>query len=156
MKKLVAYFSAEGPTKKVAERLSEALDADIFEIKPQVPYTAADIRWTNPLARCNKEKMGKKDVPVSGRVENMADYELVFLGFPIWYNGAPNVVETFVKGYDFSGKRVAVFATSGGSGAAHSTKKLSALLGPNAKIIDAKLFSSGASGEELKKWADGL
>ena len=116
MKALVAYFSASGVTKKVAERLAAAVGADIFEITPETPYTAADIRWTNPFARCNKEKMGKKDVPVSGRVENMADYDLVYLGFPIWYSGAPNVVLTFLKGYDLSGKKIALFATSGGSG----------------------------------------
>ena len=111
MKTLVTCFSAEGATAKIAKELAEAIGADIFEIKPEKPYTAADIRWTNPLARCNREKFGKKDVPVVGSVENFADYDTVLIGFPIWYGAAPNVVNTFCKGYDWSGKRVLAFAT---------------------------------------------
>ena len=84
---LVAYFSASAAkvTEKVAERLAETIGADLFEIVPEVPYTAADLRWANPLARCNKEKFGKKDVPSVGKVENFAEYDLIILGFPIWY-----------------------------------------------------------------------
>ena len=84
-KKLVAYFSASGVTAKLAKNLAEAIDADLFEIKPVNLYSEADQNWKNPLARCNKEKLGKKDVPVSGVVENMAEYDTVYLGFPIWY-----------------------------------------------------------------------
>mgnify|MGYP002536221331 CR=1 FL=1 len=101
-KKLVAYFSASGVTAKLAKKLAEAIDADLFEIKPVEPYSEADQNWKNPLARCNKEKIGKKDVPVSGIVENMDEYDTVYLGFPIWYWAAPNVVNTFAKQYDFS------------------------------------------------------
>ena len=85
MGSIVIYFSAEaGTTRKVAQELAKKLDADIFEIKPEQPYTAADMKWTNPFARCNKEKLGKKDVPVEGRVENWDEYDTVYLGFPIW------------------------------------------------------------------------
>ena len=87
-KTLVAYFSVQGTTKRVAKQLAEHLGADLFEIIPLHPYTDADIRYTNPLARCNKEKFGKKDVPIAGKVENFADYDEVFIGFPIWYGAA--------------------------------------------------------------------
>ncbi|MBQ3458526.1 MAG: flavodoxin, partial [Synergistaceae bacterium] len=85
MKTLVIYFSAQGTTAKIAKELAANINADLFEIKPAVPYTAADIRWVNPLARCNREKFGKKDVPVSGKLENLSDYDTVLIGFPIWY-----------------------------------------------------------------------
>ena len=100
MKTLVAYFSVQGTTAGIAKQLAEHLGADLFEIRPLHPYTDADIRYTNPLARCNKEKFGKKDVPVSGKVENFDGYDTVFIGFPIWYGAAPNVVNTFCKEYD--------------------------------------------------------
>ncbi len=96
-KTLVTYFSVEGTTKQVAERLAKAIGADLFEIVPMKKYTAADIKWTNPLARCNREKIGRKDVPVADKVENMSAYDIVFVGFPIWYGCAPNVVNSFLK-----------------------------------------------------------
>ena len=89
---------------------------DFFEIQPERPYTKADIRWTNPFSRCNKEKLGKREVPVKGTVDHFDQYDAVLIGFPIWYGCAPNVVNTFCSGYDFTGKKVALFATSGGSG----------------------------------------
>ena len=82
MKTLIAYFSVQGTTAKVAKGAAEHLGADLFEIKPEKPYTAADIKWVNPLARCNKEKIGKKDVPVVGQIENFGDYDLILIGFP--------------------------------------------------------------------------
>ena len=97
-KTLIAYFSAGGTTARVARALAASIGADLFEIRPQVPYSAADIKWTNPLARCNREKLGKKDVPVSGRVEGFDQYDTVLVGFPIWYGCQPNVVNTFCQG----------------------------------------------------------
>ncbi|SEL34088.1 Flavodoxin [Ruminococcus sp. YRD2003] len=130
MKSIVIYFSAEtGKTRKIAEELAAELGADIFEIKPEQPYTAADIKWTNPLARCNKEKLGKKDVPVVGKIGNWDEYDTVYLGFPIWYYGAPNVVNTFCKGYDWKGKTLHIFATSGGSGIGKTAEKLAPYVG---------------------------
>ena len=123
-KTLVTYFSAEGTTAKVAKEYAEKTGSDIFEIKPEIPYSAADIRWVNPLARCNREKMGNKDVPVTGKIENFSEYDTVYIGFPIWYGSAPNVVNTFCKGYDWTGKKVFAFATSGGSGIGKSAEKL--------------------------------
>ncbi|MBR4090087.1 MAG: NAD(P)H-dependent oxidoreductase, partial [Mogibacterium sp.] len=95
MKTLVAYFSASGNTASLAKRVAQAANADLFEIKPVEPYTDADLRWTNPLARCNKEKIGKKNVPIADRVQNLDEYDLIFIGFPVWYYGAPNIIETF-------------------------------------------------------------
>ncbi|MBR7090232.1 MAG: flavodoxin [Lachnospiraceae bacterium] len=138
---LVVYFSAEGTTAKVARDYAEKIGADLFEIVPETPYSKADIRWTNPLARCNKEKFGNKDVPVSGRVENFAGYDTVYVGFPIWYGAAPNVVNTFCKGYDWTGKTVHAFATSGGSGIGKSAEKLEPYV-KGAKSVDAKLVKS--------------
>lgn len=152
-KKLVAYFSASGVTAKLAKKLAEAIDADLFEIKPVEPYSEADQNWKNPLARCNKEKIGKKDVPVSGIVENMDEYDTVYLGFPIWYWAAPNVVNTFVKQYDFSHKKVVLFATSGGSDMGKTAEKLQPYIGSEAEIVDAKVMNENLSLEALKAWA---
>lgn len=149
---LVAYFSAEGNTAKVAKTLASVTEADLFEIVPEKPYTKADIRWVNPVARCNREMLGKKDVPVADKVENMDEYDTIFLGFPIWYGCAPNVVNTFLKDYDLSGKKIAVFATSGGSGIGKTANKLMPYVG-TAEIVDARIVSPGASEDEMKAWA---
>ena len=147
---LITYFSAEGNTAKVAKEAAEKLEADIFEIVPEEPYTQADINWKNPLSRCNKEKMGRKDVPVAAKINNFDDYDLVMIGFPIWYGIAPNVVNTFCKGYDWSGKMVYAFATSGGSGIGKSGEKLKPYL-QGASSVDAKLVHSA---DEVVKWVE--
>lgn len=139
MSTLVAYFSAEaGTTAKVAKDLALKLHADLFEIKPVKPYSKADLSYMNPLARCNREKFGKKDVPVEGRVENLSQYDTVYIGFPIWYGAAPNVVNTFCKGYDWNGISVHAFATSGGSGIGKTAQKLQPYV-KGAASVDAKL-----------------
>ena len=153
MKILVAYFSAEsGRTAKMAKSLAEAVGADLFEIRPVKPYTAADLKWTNPLARCNREKIGRKEVPVADVVENFDQYEWVLIGFPIWYGSAPNVVNTFCKGYRWAGKKVAAFATSGGSGIGKTAEKLEPYVS-GSEVVDAKLVQSAS---ELKEWAKRL
>ena len=154
MKTLVAFFSASGMTRALSRSMAKAADADLFEIVPVEPYTDADLKWTNPLARCNKEKFGKKNVPISGRVENWDEYELVLIGFPVWYYAAPNIIETFVKSYDFSGKKVALFATSGGSDITKAPGKLQPLM--KGEIIGAKLFAPDASFAEVNVWVSGL
>lgn len=151
-RKIIAYFSAEGSTEKVAKALAKITGADIFSIVPTVPYTASDINWKNPLARCNKEKIGKKDVPVEGRIDGFEDYDTVFLGFPIWYYGAPNVVNTFVKGYDWSGKKIVLFATSGGSDMGKTAQKLEPYLKGDYKIAAQKLIRPSDKADDLKKW----
>ena len=150
MKTLIVYFSAEsGTTARVAKDAAAALGADLYEITPEKPYTAADLRYTNPLARCNREFFAKKDVPVVGRIDNFADYDTVLIGFPIWYGCAPLVGSSFCKGCDWSGKKVAAFATSGGSGIGKTADKLRPFL-PGGELLGAKLVHSAA---ELTAWA---
>ena len=148
MKALVAYFSASGVTARIARAVAEAADADLFEIKPAQPYTDADLNWRNPVARCNREKLGRKDVPIAGKVENMAEYDTLYVGFPIWYGCAPNVVNTFLKGYDLTGKKLYAFATSGGSGVGKTAEKLGSYAS-GAEIVEAKLLRSP---EDAKAW----
>ena len=153
MKALVAYFSAEsGRTAGVAKTLASAINADLFEIKPEKPYTASDLNYMNPLARCNREHIAKKSVPVAGKVEDFEQYDTVLIGFPIWYGCAPNVVNTFCKEYDFTGKKVAAFATSGGSGIGKTAEKLKPYV-KGADVADAKLVN-GADASSLKRWAE--
>ena len=152
MKALTAFFSAEGTTARYAKALAGALRSDIFEIRPEKPYSAADLQWKNPLARCNREKFGKKDVPVQGTVDKWDQYDVIFLGFPIWYYGAPNVINTFCKGYDWKGKQVFLFATSGGSNIGKTAAKLMPYLKGDPKIISAAVYQSGEQLiEEAKK-----
>ena len=143
MSTLVTYFSAEGTTAKVAKEFAEKIGAELFEIVPEEPYTAADIKWTNPLARCNREQMGKKDVPVTGTIENFDQYDTVYIGFPIWYGQAPRVVYTFCKGYDWNGKTLHIFATSGSSGIGKTAEKLERYV-TGTKIADAKRVTSAS------------
>lgn len=124
MKTLVAYFSAGGVTANVAKTYAQQVGADIFEITPVQPYTAEDLNWRNPLARCNKEFFGKKGVPVAGKIEGFEAYDQVLVGFPIWYGCAPNVINTFCAQYDWAGKKVVAFATSGGSPIGKTAEKL--------------------------------
>jgi flavodoxin len=152
MKTLIAYFSAEGTTARVAEEAAGTLGADLFEIKPETPYSAADINWKNPLARCNREKFGGKDVPVAGRIEGFDDYDTVLIGFPIWYGGAPNVVNTFCKGYNWYGKKIAAFATSGGSGIGKTADRLMPYVS-GGTLVGAKLVHNA---EELVGWVQTL
>ena len=151
MKILVAYFSPTGTTAKVAEMIADEVKGDLFEIRPDKPYSKADLKWTNPLARCNKEKFLKKDVACSGKIEHFSAYSAVFIGFPIWYYQEPNIIDTFVKSYDWTGKDVFLFATSGGS----DIKKVSASLQPLMKgeIVSAKLLNRT---EDLAAWLDTL
>ena len=148
MSTLVTYFSAEGNTARVAKEYAQKIGADLFEIIPETHYTAADIKWVNPIARCNREKFGKKDVPVRGRVEDFEQYDVVYIGFPIWYGCAPNVVNTFCKGYNWGGKKVYAFATSGGSGIGKTAEKLKPYVS-GAVEVDAILVKNAA---DLQGW----
>lgn len=155
MKALVVYFSAEsGRTASVAKTLATAIGADIFEIKPQKPYSSSDLNYMNPFARCNREHIAKKAVPVSGKIEDFDSYDTVLIGFPIWYGCAPNVVNTFCKDYDFSDRKVAAFATSGGSGIGRSAEKLQPYV-KGAQVIDAKMLN-GMNQNQMKEWVNSL
>lgn len=153
---LVTYFSASGVTAQVAGRLASATGADLFEIRPTEPYSEKDLKWTNPLARCNKEKLGRKDVPINGKIENFEDYDVIFVGFPIWYYSAPNIIVTFLKSYDFTGKKVALFATSGGSDIGKTADKIKPLISDSVNIAAAKLFQPDDGGETLRQWAENV
>ena len=148
MKALVAYFSASGTTEKIAKAVAEAKGADLFEIKPVTPYSSSDLNYMNPLARCNREKLGNKDVPIAETLANMADYDTLYVGFPIWYGCAPNVVNSFLKRYDLSGKTVVAFATSGGSGIGKTAEKLKPFVS-GAKSVTATLLRSEADAASL-------
>ncbi|MCR5768704.1 MAG: flavodoxin [Lachnospiraceae bacterium] len=143
MSTLVVFFSAQGTTAKVAKEYAQKIGSDIFEIVPQQPYTGSDIKYMNPLARCNREQIGGKDVPVVGKIENFDQYDTVYIGFPIWYGQAPRVVHTFCKGYDWTGKNIHVFATSGGSGIGKTAEKLSPSV-KGAEIVEAKLVKNAS------------
>ena len=124
-RKLVAYFSASGVTAKVAETLAEAIGADIFEIEPKVPYTKADLDWTNRQSRSSIEMNNPASRPaIAGVRDNMADYDTLFVGFPIWWYVAPTIINTFLESYDLTGKTIIPFATSGGSGMGKTNEKL--------------------------------
>ena len=155
MKALVAYFSAEsGRTASVAKALASAIGANLFEIKPEKPYSSPDLNYMNPLARCNREHIAKKAVPFAGGVEAFEQYDTILIGFPIWYGGTPSVVRSFCKAHDWSGKKVAVFATSGGSGIGKTAEKLQPFVS-GAEIADAKLVN-GFDESALKAWAEAL
>lgn len=153
-KALVAYFSASGVTKRLSDNLAEAIGADIFEIVPEKLYTDADLNWQDQNSRSSVEMKDRSCRPViSSRVEDMAKYEVVFVGFPVWWYREPSIIDTFAEAYDFAGKTIIPFATSGSSGIGDSGKNL-AELAKGAKVEEGKRFSANASTDELKAWAD--
>ena len=156
-KKLVAYFSCSGVTAKAAKTLAEAADADLFEIKPKVPYTAADLDWTDRNSRSTVEMKNPASRPeIAERVKNMAEYDVVFVGFPIWWYVAPTIINTFLTSYDFAGKTIVPFFTSGGSGAGSTDKILRSLCPASVKWKPSKRLSGGVSRESLGEWLASL
>jgi len=154
MKKLVAYFSASGVTKSAAQRLASAVGADLFEIKPVQPYSSADLDWTNKNSRSSVEYRDKSIRPeIAEKLDNMTDYDVVYIGFPIWWYVAPRIINTFLEGCTLDGKTVIPFATSGGSGMG----KTNSVLKPS--CWDKAVWKSGKvinrmSESDLKKWAE--
>lgn len=149
---LVAYFSASGVTKGVAQRLAKAVGADLFEIRPAVPYTQADLNWTDKKSRSSVEMNDPLSRPeIAEKLPNMADYDTVFVGYPIWWYVAPHIINTFVESYDLSGKTLVAFATSGGSGIGKTVEELKKLY-PDANWKDGKLLNT-ISDKELVGWA---
>lgn len=155
-RKLVAYFSASGVTAKVAEKLSEAIGADLYAIEPEVPYTKADLDWMNKKSRSTIEMNNPASRPaIAGKRDNMNDYDTVFVGFPIWWYVAPTIINTFLESYDLTGKTIIPFATSGGSDMGKTNEKLLPSC-KGAKLLDGKVFKASVSGADLAKWAEGL
>ncbi len=156
-KTLVAYFSASGVTAGLANNLAEAAGADLYEIKPAVPYTNADLNWQDKNSRSSVEMNDKSFRPAIADTDaNITDYDTIFVGFPIWWYVAPTIINTFLEAYDFSGKTIILFATSGGSGMGNSAKELKTSVSDTAVIKDGKRFAAGTSVNELKKWIESL
>ncbi len=153
-KVLVAYFSASGVTKKVAENLAKVAGADLFEIVPEQIYTEADLNWRDKGSRSSVEMNDRSCRPViSDRVEDISQYSHVFIGFPVWWYREPSIIDTFMESYDWSGITVIPFCTSGGSGLGDAGKNMQAL-GKGAKVIPGKRLSGSTSEAELKTWSD--
>lgn len=152
-KVLVAYFSASGVTTKMARKLADGIGADLFEIKPETPYTSEDLDWKNSESRSSLEMNDKNCRPaIAEKKENMDDYDVVFVGFPVWWYREPSIIDTFMEQYDFSGKTIVPFATSGMSPIGDSGKNMQSLAS-GAKVVSGKRFASSTSEGELKNWA---
>lgn len=156
-KTLVAYFSATGRTEKAAALLAEALGADLHEIQPKIPYTKADLNWMNKKSRSSVEMNNKtirpEIVESNGKME---EYEVIFLGFPIWWYVAPTIINTFLESDDFSGKKIILFATSGGSKFGNTAEELKGSVSADTQILEGKLLNGKQSLASVKTWTDTL
>ena len=155
-KALVAYFSASGVTAKLAKTLAKAVDGDLFEIKPETPYTNADLDWNDKNSRSTIEMKDKSSRPaISGKVSDMAQYDTVYVGFPIWWYVAPTIINTFLEQYDLGGKTVIPFATSGSSGMGGTNEAIKPSC-PGATLKEGKRFRADAGEAELAAWSESL
>ncbi len=154
-KKLVAYFSASGTTKKVAEMVADAAQADLYEITPKEAYTSADLNWMDKKSRSSVEMSDKKIRPeITGEDAKIENYDEIFIGFPIWWYVAPTIINTFLEKYDFSGKKIILFATSGGSGFGNTVKELQPSA-PDATFVEGKLLNN-TNRQEIENWVKTL
>ncbi len=154
-KRLVAYFSASGVTRKTAELVAEAAGADLYEITPKVPYTKADLNWMDKNARSTVEMKDRKSRPALGGKElDLSTYDEILLGFPIWWYVAPTIINSFLEKHDFSGKRIILFATSGGSGFGNTVHELQSSA-PKAEIVEGKLLNR-MSRKDISEWVKTL
>ena len=155
-KTLVAYFSASGVTKGVAEKLAAATGSDLYEIKPAEPYTPADLNWNDKNSRSSVERNDPSSRPaLVDQGADLAGYDRIYLGFPIWWYTAPRIIRTFLESYDFAGKTIVLFATSGGSGLGQTAAELASSC-PGAEIKSGKLLNGTLSEAALKQWAQSL
>lgn len=151
---LVAYFSATGNTKSVAEKLASAINADLFEIVPEQVYTSEDLNWQNSQSRSSIEMGDKGSRPaIASKIDDISQYNIVFVGSPIWWGREPSIIDTFIESYDFAGKTIIPFVTSGSSGIGDYGANLQALA-PDAKVLTGQRFPNDVSAEELKTWAN--
>jgi flavodoxin len=154
---LVAYFSCTGRTRSLAQHVADVLDADLYEIRPEVPYTEADLNYRDRNSRATLEQNDAAARPsISGSVENMEGYDIVFLGYPIWWGQAPRIISTFLESYDFSGKTIVPFCTSGSSGIGSSAENLYALCSDSATWLPGACLASNASRNDVAEWINGL
>lgn len=155
-KKLVAYFSASGITAKIAENLADAIGADIFEIRPEVPHTKADLNWMDKKSRSTIEMSDPASRPaIAVKRDNMDEYDTIFVGFPIWWYIAPTIINTFLESYDLKGKTIIPFATSGGSDIGKTNEKLAPSC-PSSKLLHGKVFNASSTKADLSAWVDSL
>lgn len=153
---LVAYFSASGVTAKAAKKLAEVSGGDLYEIRPKVPYTNADLDWMDKKSRSSLEMNDPSSRPeIAERVPDMGKYDVIFVGFPIWWYVAPTIINTFLESYDFSGKTIVPFATSGGSGFGRTNDKLKPSC-PGATLTEGKMLNGRYSEDSLRKWIEDL
>ena len=153
---LVAFFSASGVTAKVAEKLSDTIGADIFAIEPEIPYTKADLDWMDKNSRSTLEMNDPASRPAIARKrDNMEEYDVIYVGFPIWWYVAPTIINTFLESYDLTGKTIIPFATSGGSGMGKTNEKLLPSC-KGAKLLDGKVLKANVGTKELDEWVAGL
>ncbi len=156
-KTLVAYFSCSGVTEKLANNLAYVVGGEIYNIEPKVPYTKADLNWTDPNSRSTVEMRDKASRPeIVKKLDNIDEYDIIYVGFPIWWYVAPTIINTFLESYDFSGKTVIPFATSGGSDVGETDKFLHTSCSDNTNWRNAKRFASNANVDDIKNWVDGL
>lgn len=152
-KSLVAYFSASGVTARAAKTLAEAAGADLYEIKPKTPYTKADLNWMDKNARSSIEMNDPLSRPeIADQNADIASYDVIFLGFPIWWYVAPTIINTFLESYDFSGKTIVLFATSGGSGLGKTVEKLKPSVSDTAVIVEGKMLNGRMTKNNLESW----
>ena len=156
-KTLVAYFSASGITAKVADKLADALGADIYEIRPETPYTKADLNWMDKKSRSTIEMNDKTIRPaIADQNARIDEYNTIFLGFPIWWYVAPTIINTFLESYDFSGKKIILFATSCGSKFGKTVEELKVSVPDSCEIIEGKLLNGIQTIPSIRKWTESL
>ncbi|MFQ8688673.1 MAG: flavodoxin [Blautia sp.] len=154
-KTLVAYFSASGVTAKAAKILAEAAEADLYEIKPEVPYTTKDLDWMDSESRSSKEMKGNAPYPALFDAEaDVQGHQNIMVCFPIWWYVAPTIINKFLESYDFTGKKIILFATSGGSGFGKTVEKLKDSVPQDVEIVEGKMLNGKQSKEQLKKWME--
>lgn len=156
MSSLVAYFSATGTTARAATRLAQAIGADLFEIVPERPYSAADLNWNDRSSRSSVEMANESCRPaIASLVDNMDDYDTVYVGFPVWWYVEPRIVDTFLEAHDLAGKTVVPFATSGGSGLGRAPQRM-AELAPGARVAEGRMLNGNPGLDELRGWVASL
>ncbi len=154
---LVAYFSVSGRTAEVAKTLAKSAGADIYEIQPAVPYTQPDLNRMNKKSRSSVEMSDKSSRPaLADKSADIAGYDTILLGFLIWWYVAPTIINSFLENYDFSGKKIVLFATSGGSGFGKTVDSLKGSVAADTQIVEGKLLNGKLSETELKRWVDSL
>ena len=154
-KTLIVYFSATGTTKAAAQRLAKEHNADLYEITPEQPYTAADLDWRNEQSRSSVEMRDPDERPTIKRCTDVTPYDTVYVGFPIWWGEEPRIMDTFAESYNFDGITVIPFCTSGSSGIGRSGQNLADNAG-SGNWIEGKRFGGGASEDEIRSWIEGL